>query len=58
MNALNKQQVVNVLNRILKHELAGVVRYTPATWTMMLLGFGLVGSTVRRRSTRRVAALA
>ena len=28
MNAINQQQVVDVLNRILENELAGVVRYT------------------------------
>jgi PEP-CTERM motif len=30
----------------------------PATWAMMLLGFGLVGSTMRRRAAIRVSALA
>lgn len=30
----------------------------PATWAMMLLGFGLVGSQLRRRSRRPVKALA
>jgi PEP-CTERM motif len=28
----------------------------PATWAMMLFGFGLVGSTMRRRTATRVAA--
>ena len=30
----------------------------PASWAMMLLGFGLVGSTMRRRGATRVSALA
>ncbi len=30
----------------------------PATWGMMLLGFGLVGSAMRRRTATRVSALA
>ena len=30
----------------------------PATWGMMLLGFGLVGSTMRRRNATRAVALA
>jgi PEP-CTERM motif len=30
----------------------------PASWAMMLLGFGLVGSTMRRRAATRVSALA
>jgi hypothetical protein len=27
----------------------------PATWAMMILGFGAVGSTIRRRRTRLAA---
>ena len=30
----------------------------PATWAMMLLGFGLIGTTLRRRSATRIATTA
>jgi PEP-CTERM motif len=30
----------------------------PATWMMMILGFGFVGAAVRRRRSDEVAALA
>ena len=30
----------------------------PATWTMMILGFGLIGGSMRRKATRRAAVVA
>ena len=40
MNELDKEQVVDVLNRLLEAELAGVVRYTH--YSFLVFGFGRI----------------
>lgn len=40
MNALNKEEVVAVLNRLLESELAGVVRYTH--YSFLVFGYGRI----------------
>jgi bacterioferritin len=40
MNAINQQQVVDVLNRILEQELAGVVRYTH--YSFLVFGYSRI----------------
>ena len=56
MNDMDKQEVVDLLNRILESELAGVVRYTH--YSLLVFGYHRIPivSRLREQATQRIVS--